>query len=489
MKKLLSIVCASTIALTALTGCGGLKKTETKETSDIPTITWYLRFDEQKDQQEVFDKVNEIAEKNIGCHVDIKRMENSDYTQKLQLALAAGEQVDICHMAPRYGFYSQVAKGAFLPLDDYMDLFKETYKDIPEQFWDAARVNGKLYGIPNYQIVGRMNGFVCLKELTDKYNFDIDAVEKLEDMEPFFEAVKNGESSNIKCFANASGSYTWGMNHYIGFDTVGSERYPCAVRNDDTSLTVINQFDTEEFMNYCKLMYKWYNLGYIPAVGSMDNLPDVKQQGLVASWCDNIAPGYMPNFAKACGDRECVGKVIDPPFVNTANVIATMNCIGATSKYPEYAVKFINMMNQNVDDVYNIMCYGIEGKHFTKVSENRIEKIADSGYDPMVSWEFGNNFKAYLYGDQEDDVWEETAKVNESAVVSNLLGFSLDTEPIKNEIGACEAVLEEYLGTITTGAADPETKIPEFLAKLQAAGSDAVIAEAQRQIDEWKKVK
>lgn len=475
------------LAITMLFGLTGCKNGEKEANGGIPTINWYLRYDEQDDQAEVTAKVNEIAEKEIGCHVNIERIEAGDYNQKLQLAIVSGEAVDICHMAPRYGFYSHVAKNAFLPLDDLVEKYAaDTYKDIPEKFWDAAKVDGKIYGIPNYQIVGRENGFVVLKSLLDKYNFDLSKVEKLEDMEPFFEAVKKGEDSNMKVYPNAGAAYEWGFNHLIGFDSIGNANYPCVVRNDDKSLKVINQYDTEEFMEYCKLMREWYQKGYIPPQGSNDSLSDLKQQGLVAAWCDNVPPGYIPNFEKQCNGRKVETKVIDPPFVNTANVISTMNCIGANTKYPEKSMQFINLVNQDVDGIYNTLCYGIEGKHYNKVSENRIEKIEDSGYDPNISWQFGNNFNAYLFGDQEDDVWEETAKINEEATVSNLLGFSFNTESVKTEVISCEAVAKEYLEPLVTGAVDPEALIPEFLSKLKAAGSDKVIAEAQKQIDDWK---
>lgn len=483
MKNLMT----GALAIAILAGFAGCSKEEDKANGDIPTLNWYLRYDEQNDQEEVTAKVNEIAEKEIGCKVNIKRIETGDYNQKLQLELFSGEAVDICHMSPRYGFYSHVAKKAFLPLDDLIEKYaSDTYKDIPERFWDAAKVDGKIYGIPNYQIVGRENGFVALKSLLDKYNFDISKVEKLEDMEPFFEAVKNGEDSNMKIFANASSAYEWGFNHLIGFDTIGNANYPCVVRNDDKSLKVINQYETDEFMEYCKLMRQWYQKGYIQTQGSNDNLSDLKQQGLVAAWCDNIPPGYIPNFEKQCNGRKVDSKVIDPPFVNTANVIATMNSVGANTKYPEKSVQFINLVDQNVDNIYNTLCYGIEGKHYNKVGDNRIEKVENSGYDPNVSWEFGNNFNAYLFGDQADDVWEETAKVNEEAIVSNLLGFSLNTDAIKTEIASCEAVTTEYLESLAMGAVDPEKTIPELLSKLKAAGSDKIIEEAQKQIDAWK---
>ena len=70
-----------------------------------------------------------------------------------------------------------------------------------------------------------------------------------------------------------------------------------------------------------------------------------------------------------------------------------------------------------------------------------------------------------------------------------ILGFSFDIEPVQTELSSCQAVVDEYLGPIARGSVDVDTELPKFLEKLEAAGVDKVIAEAQRQINEWKAAK
>ena len=43
----------------------------------------------------------------------------------------------------------------------------------------------------------------------------------------------------------------------------------------------------------------------------------------------------------------------------------------------------------------------------------------------------------------------------------------------------------QFLGGLMTGEMDPETTIPQFLAALESAGINDVVAEAQRQLDAW----
>jgi putative aldouronate transport system substrate-binding protein len=60
---------------------------------------------------------------------------------------------------------------------------------------------------------------------------------------------------------------------------------------------------------------------------------------------------------------------------------------------------------------------------------------------------------------------------------------------VKNEVAAFNNVVTEFTGALWSGTVDPEKTIPKFIEKLKAAGSDKVIAEKQRQLDEWAKNK
>ena len=73
--------------------------------------------------------------------------------------------------------------------------------------------------------------------------------------------------------------------------------------------------------------------------------------------------------------------------------------------------------------------------------------------------------------------------------MSPILGFAFNPEPVKTEIAQCQAVSKEYMPILGTGSADLATKLPEFLDKLNKAGSEKIVAEIQKQIDAWKATK
>jgi putative aldouronate transport system substrate-binding protein len=104
---------------------------------------------------------------------------------------------------------------------------------------------------------------------------------------------------------------------------------------------------------------------------------------------------------------------------------------------------------------------------------------------------FGNQFNAYFVSEEQADanVWEETAKLNNSATPSVALGFSFNSEPVKTEMAQLAAVGEEQGELVTYGPDELSEALPALIEALKGAGAEKVQAEVQRQLDEWAKNK
>jgi putative aldouronate transport system substrate-binding protein len=76
---------------------------------------------------------------------------------------------------------------------------------------------------------------------------------------------------------------------------------------------------------------------------------------------------------------------------------------------------------------------------------------------------------------------------NDSAIFSPAFGFTFNPDPVKTEVAAAMNVLNQYRVGIETGTLDPDKSLPEFNKKLKDAGLEKIIAEKQKQYDEWKK--
>ena len=71
------------------------------------------------------------------------------------------------------------------------------------------------------------------------------------------------------------------------------------------------------------------------------------------------------------------------------------------------------------------------------------------------------------------------------AVFSNALGFNFDSTPVYDQYTAVAAVVAEYRDALRYGLVDVDEYLPKFQEELKAAGIDEVIAEEQRQYDEF----
>ncbi len=104
-------------------------------------------------------------------------------------------------------------------------------------------------------------------------------------------------------------------------------------------------------------------------------------------------------------------------------------------------------------------------------------------------WMFGNQMNTYLFPSEDPNKWSAFQAFNDQAEKSIALGFAWDSEPVKNDIAALTNVSKQFEDAIISGSVDPEVYIPKYREAMKAAGLEKVIAEKQKQLDEWAKTK
>ncbi len=465
------------------------KAGEQAQPAELPpvTITYTYGGNVFKDVDMVSEALSAIAQKKINATIKLKPIDWGAFDEKMKLAFAAGEECDIVFVAPWINNYIQnIVNGNIIPLDDLLPKYAPgLWKSMPESSWDAARVNGKIYGVLNQQIWVKPFGFSVRKDLADKYGLDVNAVQKYEDLEPFIKAVKEGEPDIIPL----TSSYNW-MFETAGFDPIVSQETPVAIRYDDKDLKVFNAAATPEFKASVELARKWYLAGYTPK-------DKIERADSEAMWRAGQFAMSMAGVVKPGGDIEArqrfgqdvYQKSVTQPFLTTAGSSATMNAICRTSKNPERAMMVLELLNTDVE-FYNLISKGIEGRHWEWADkENKVIKPGpnNADYNPNTDWEFGNQFNAYYIDPEQaaQKVWEATYKLNNDSPPSAALGFNFNPEPVKTELANISAVVKELAEPLTNGMVDPETALPEYLKRLDEAGLQTVIAETQKQLNEW----
>jgi putative aldouronate transport system substrate-binding protein len=360
----------------------------------------------------------------------------------------------------------------------------DLYKSVPEFAWKATAINGKIYGVPNQQIWVKPFGPSIRKDLAEKYNLDLAALNKIEDFEPFLAAVKAGEPDVLPA---SGGSF---ITEYWGWDPIVTQALAISVKYDDAEMKVFNAYDTPEVKAHIELMYKWYEAGYFPSeIIPGEEFNNQWKAGKIASNLFEVQkPGGDLEFKNNRG-YDIVAKNLSPVFMTTGSVTATMNGICASSKNPNTAMKVLNLINTDAQ-LYNILAKGVEGKHWVWVDQ--ANNIIGPGpekdnYNPGTDWMFGSVFNAYYADKAYADIKfnESTKELNDSSKPSVALGFSFNPDPVKNEIAQVSAVVKELGEPLMSGMVDPATAYPEYLQALKDAGIDAIITEAQSQLNAW----
>lgn len=477
VAKILSLVLCVILVCVYICGCTQNTPTTENESDGNTVIKWYAMGTKQQDHDEVLKVFNEELSKKYGMTLDLQLINSADYGNKLNLIMASQEVFDLCFVSSWVNKFSVVApKGALMPLDDLLEKNAPKLKDtLPSYMFKSASYNGKLYAIPNYQIAYSASGIMVQKKLADKYGLDMDTINEFKDIEPFLQKIKENEPGIFPIQAptilndkveNISGVYS-------------------AVVKDDESLRVFDSNTNEYTLADLELCAEWFKKGYIRQdIDSVtSDVADVNANKY-AVVLGTILPG-VEGTMKAKTGEDYLCKALIQPYVAGQAGQSTMTAISSTSSHPDEAMKFLEIINTD-KELFNLLMFGIEGKHYEKLSDNQIKIPEDSKYKLGVSaWAFGNQFNAFYTDNQEIGSWEETDRINREAKQSLLIGFSPNLDLIKNELTAIENVVSEYDKIYVRE--NWRELYKEREEKLKKAGIDTVIAEIQRQIDEWKK--
>ncbi|WP_239619124.1 DUF3502 domain-containing protein [Cohnella mopanensis] len=457
-------------------------------------ITWYLPQSVFPDAKLVQDAMSKITKAKINATLDIKLVDWGTYDQKMQAIAASGEKADLIFTSNWTNDYlTNVNKGAFLDITDLLQQYgPDILKQVPEAAWDAAKVKGKLYAIINTQVLARTPGVLINKDYLDKYGYTADQFKTLADLTPFLEKVKAGDSDKYPFSLKGDVDI---MNNYgsaIGLESFSSKN-PGVVRINDDATQVVNLYETQEFSDLLKQMREWYQKGIIrkDAATLKDTTSDELAGKYVTSTFTVINPDSAANSAAKWGggDASKVAAVeFSKPYMSTGSIIATMTAISRTSKDPARAMMFYNLMYSD-PELFNLMSYGIEGTHYTKVGDDLIKKTDNAGYWIDSGWEYGNMFNSYRTSETQPKWYPAGPDKNAASIPSKLLGFSFDPTNVKSELAQTASVVDEFYAGLITGIADPDATLPKMNAKLKKAGLDKIMSEMQSQIDAWKATK
>lgn len=489
LKKLTAATGACVLIVAICFSCSKEDARVGEQEETLVELTWYQLGEEQKDSALVLDRVNDYIGEKLGVRLNIISVRGADYTQKMQAVINTGSKWDLCFTSSWTNDYLQNAgKGAFLALDELV-ADTEMYERIDARFWEAAKVQGNIYGVPSEKELGNMPMWVFTKEYVDKYEIPYEELHTLEDLEPWLQVIQENEPDVVPLYLTKD---------YTAPTYMDKLQDPVGIEYGDDTLTVKNVFETERMQETLQTMRRYYEAGY------------VNQDAAVASDDKNrkrfVTKGDGQPFAETVWGKELGYEVVASPIMDTsvtnASARGALTAVNAESEHPEEAVALLNLINTD-EYLRNLLNYGIEGVHWERVEPSEEELKAAEGkpyvYDTKVRllpdrfrdysvayWVQGGMFNTYVLESEPLDKWASVKEFNDQAENAPSFGFDFDLEPVSAEAAGFREILDEFGKALYTGSVDPDVYLPKLLDKLRGAGVQTVIGEMQRQVDAWK---
>lgn len=492
MKKLLAQLLTLALVLSAL--MGGAALADDLREPELVTLDVIMMASAGKDGSgEVVDAINAYLEEKLNIRINLTFISYGNYTQQTNLMLSAGEGIDVfpVYMTP---LTTVANNGQILPLDDLLAEYGQgIVEQVGEEFINCGKVGDEVFGITTGRDLAASYGFEMRKDICDKYNIDYENITTLDQLHDALVTVHTNEP-DLVCVVPSNGE----LVRNWGWDPLGDAGTPLGVLMDmGRSDTVVNLFETDYYREFVTTMHEWYEEGLImaDAVSNTESVGTMMGAGTAFGGFMNLKPYFNVQETTNYGTEIVVSEIL-PAFSCTSNVSMATWAIASSTKYPEAAMKLLNMMYTD-PTLENLMIYGIEGKHYVVLGDAANgQKIigypegidaTNTTYRPSGGWLWCNQFIGHVWTGNPADYWDVTREFNQTAIKSNAFGFTWDASNVRNQVTACTNVMQKYHQALMCGAVDPDETLPKFIQELKDAGIDAIVADKQAQYDEWKK--
>ncbi len=488
MKKLAALILA-VLMLVSMASFAGAE-------DDVIKLTWAMGTGDVApiDNAMVLEELNKMSRELIGVEFDMQYFTND----QLQISIQSGETFDIYYTCSWYNNFNQcVSQGLFANLDGKIEeMAPGLYAAMPESVWELAHSSdGGLYAVPVKKDYAMMNYITYPADVAAELGFEIpEKVEKWDDLTDFLVAWKDTLPENE--YPVLIGGNPAGLES--SFDFIDrTAMIGCIFGTTD----VVTVFEDPEVMERYHTMAKWYDLGLVnpDAAQLTETAIDTSKQRIsfVQAW-----PGYDYSVTNGYNTEMTL---YFGPNLSTDAVQGSMNALSvALEENPERmeaALKLIELINTN-----KLFCdslrFGVKGYHWDYVTAEQSEACAGGvlrtqvGTDNYNPWGFSQpayHFSSIAVSQEQVDGTAKAPVLNQydmyhaavaaDANVSAMKGFTWDSSAFKQNLSEITAIKDEYYKNFCSGTVNIDEVYDEFIAKMNAAGLQEMIEDAQAQLD------
>lgn len=513
--KLLALVLALLMVVTAFAGCGEKtteesKVEETSKTEETTTeetteeegapaldtskeveIVMYFISDRPGGYDAIEENWNELFKEKLNCTLKTNWLAWSDYGNKYPLLFSSGEKFDLAYTATWLNFYSYAQKGAFMALDELWPAYAPNiWERTSEAAKTQATVNGELVCIPTLLATYYGYGPYYRTDVLEGTDWD-GKMENFEDYEVYLDYIKEEGSIPQPYSVGSSGSElddVWLLNH--GKYAIRGTSWLHVDLSED-KYTLRTWYQADDVNEFLTTMKRWFDKGFWSPSCLSDTEADKPKNGVAATAVHNIDSftGLVINAQQTENGQVWeyanfnVEAISNLPFTQDACVVPV------TSENPERALALYDYIVTD-REAYDAFHYGILDESYELVGEQvnmiNTDKYSGTGMWAARSTELNRDSVGYPQSavDMKKE-WDEMIAAKGNTGAQYLSGWTPDTSVVETEYAACSNVIDQYWKPLELGLVDLESGLAEFQKQMEAAGVDKVLEAFQSQLDAY----
>ena len=381
----------------------------------------------------------------------------------------------------------------------------DLWSTLPEVLRQGAAIEGAdgygVYAVPGYKDIATQNCWDVNVPLLEKYGYTVEDIRNTDyyGFGEILETVKKGEGddfypllvegavlermvTNSIIVTGDSGTGNF-MSYYLDPNDVS--------KPGSLGVRIENKYATDEFARFAQQTREYFKSGYIdPACANTEQANDIRTQKQLSGQYLIGTQSYSLGYELVASDERKFEVAMVPctdAYVDTTSSQGAMMAISTVSKNPERAMMFLNLLNTD-PKLMTMLNYGVEGVHYN-LKDGLVEFTEERAqYQPWTNG-MGNVTILPPTVAQGADFWDGFKAYYGQAKEIPLLGYSYNSENMQTQMGTVANVVAEYLLPLCTGAVEPADKLPEFLDKLEQAGINEVLSDANAQLEAFMQAK
>jgi len=480
------------------------------DTSEFVTLTYHVTGDPPVGTQVVEEALNEMLRDRINAEFAFKWILWADWSTKYHTLLASGEPIDLIHTSSTWlRLWQHAQAGAFLELEELLPVYApNTWANTRPDEWEECKVNGHIVGVPGNHYAQYINhGFMYREDWNQAFGYS--PIRDIAGLEAYCQAIVDNAGGDLVpagCVPwNVSGGPgdlgLWNMYQEANRPWISTpvNNVPVSAASYEDPYTLVYTFEDDLILEFAQMAYEWAERGFWPTdvmnssadanemmragIGGLRQHHVQTYEGMVADWARwDYQPGAEIGMFMW---SDMSGQIIMDPITHDAVSISYF------CPHPERAVMLIEVLREH-RDAHVMLRYGIEGMHYI-INADGVREEAPT-YDRATMEYFTN---AWAIREDKYDIpsvndWAGRMQMRAERCDPKAKPFLygrwiFDQEPIEAELTAVQEAYNANLPAIHYGkAGDPVAAVEKLRADLEAAGIHRLIAEMQRQLDEFK---